>query len=74
MFLCVLFLCCLVNKYKDRLRNGENYEVIGVGYNDRGQNIVIVLHIKFESTHCLQFYNITIYVCVYFSNFYSTIY
>ena len=30
------------------------------------KKIVIVLHIIFESTHWLQVYNITIYVCVYF--------
>ena len=36
-FLCVLSLCCLVKKCKNRARNGEIYEVVGEGYNDRGQ-------------------------------------
>ena len=38
IFLSILFVRCLVKKLKDRAINrGEIYEVVGEGYNDRGQ-------------------------------------
>ena len=38
IFLCILSVRCLIKKLKDRAINrGEIYEVVGEGYNDRGQ-------------------------------------